>query len=191
MKHSFIVFLMTAFMAFFAHADEQAARGFAESTANKAVSILASDASETSKVSQLEDLFVSTVDTNWIGRFVVSQYWNDLEEAEKTDYLAAYKDFLVKHYTSNFQEYADGTTFKITNARALNDGQYRIAMNIIRPRAQPVKVDYRLHQANGGYRIIDIIVEGVSLLNTQRSEFKSVIQRDGVTGLTKKLKAKS
>jgi phospholipid transport system substrate-binding protein len=58
---------------------------------------------------------------------------------------------------------------------------------------QPIKVDWRLAQSDQGLRIVDVIVEGVSLTVTQRSDFASVIQRNGgkISALLDTLRTKS
>lgn len=192
MKQLLVSLLLTVFFSFAAQADEQGARNFAESTANSAVAVLASNASDSAKMAELEGLFVDSVDTNWIGRFVLGRHWRNLDDSSQKEYLNSYKDFLVKHYTQNFKEYSEGTKFEITHSNEIKKNQYRVSMSINRPtNAQPVKVDYRVRQNGNNYSIIDIVVEGVSLLNTQRSEFSSVIQRKGVDHLIEQLKAKS
>ncbi len=192
MKQLFVSFLAMVMVSFIAHADEDGARNFAESTANKAVSVLASAGSDSVKVTKLEELFVNSVDTNWIARFVMGKYWKDIDAAKQKEYLSNYRDFLVKHYTQNFKEYSEGTQFTITRSNQVKKGQYRVSMNIIRLQGQPLKVDYRVRDGgSNNYSIIDIVVEGVSLLNTQRSEFSSVIQRKGVDHLIEQLKSKN
>ncbi len=178
-------------MAFSAQATEQGARDFSEKIANEAVETLATTQSTASKRKALEQLFTRTVDTNWIGRFVIGKHWKTLSKAQQDEYLVNYKSFLVKHYTSNFQEYAEGTKFAINQSKVLKNSQYMIGMDIERAGAQAVKVDYRVREKGSKYSIIDIVVEGVSLLNTQRSEFSSVVQRKGVEHLIEQLRSKS
>lgn len=190
-------FIILSLLSFFlmlspVQADEQKARDFADSIARDALEILKSEVSEEGKLDGLEKLFVRTVDTEWIARFVIGKHWRGLEEEKQKEYLENYKNFLVAHYTSNFQEYTEGTKFEITRSREIKKNQYMVHMNINRPQdAAPIKVDYRVRQKEGVYRVIDIVVEGVSLLNTQRSEFSAVIQRKGVSHLIAQLKAKT
>lgn len=183
--------LLVMLFAFTAQADENGARNFAEKTANEAVSVLGSTQSDDAKMKKLEGLFVKTVDTEWIGRFVMGRYWKEMSPTQQKSYLKTYQDFLVKHYTANFKEYSEGTTFKITRSTPMPNNQFLVSMDIERPsNPQPVKVDYRVRSKGSKYSIIDIVVEGVSLLNTQRSEFSSVVQRDGVDHLIEQLQAK-
>jgi phospholipid transport system substrate-binding protein len=191
MRHFWAFLLIIAF-AFTAVASEKEAGAFAQKTADQAVKILNSQDADASKVTKLENLFKKTVQTEWIGRFVLGKHWRDLSEKQQKDYLKNYKDFLVKQYTTNFTEYANGTSFEIINTRELRKNQYKVSMNIMRPsNPQPIKIDYRVRKKGGSFGIIDIVVEGISLLNTQRSEFSSVIQRKGIAHLIDQLSSKN
>ncbi len=181
------LFLAVAFAFTSVQASEEGARKFALDTANKAVDVLASAKSDSAKLKSLEGLFVKAVNTDWIGRFVIGKHWRDMDAAQQKQYLQNYQAFLVKHYTSNFTEYAEGTEFEVIRSKSLKKDQYMVSMDIKRPSGAPVGVDYRIRKKSGKYGIIDIVVEGVSLLNTQRSEFSSVIQRKGFDHLIEKL----
>lgn len=180
-------------LPFSAQADEKTAADYANSIGSQALAIISGKASEAQKQKDLEALFVRIVDTDWIAKFVIGAEWRKLKPTQQTDYLATYRKFLVKHYTSNFKEYTKGTTFKVVKSRPIGaQGQYLVGMKILRPTQQPVSLDYRVRQdAPTQFRAIDIIVEGVSLLATQRSEFTSVIQRDGIDKLIALLKKKA
>ena len=52
----------------------------------------------------------------------------------------------------------------------------------------PIRVDYRVRARNDKLQVVDILVEGISLIVTQRSEFASIINRDGLEGLMSKLR---
>lgn len=190
MIRNFLVILMIGlFAATPALANEEGASSFVNDTATKAINVLSSDKSETAKLGDLEALFRSSVDVNWVGQFVMGRNWRSLEDEQKVAYLKNYEKFLIKHYTANFKEYTKGTTFKINQSRPLQrKGQYLVTMSIQQSGApQPIMVDYRVRESENKYSVIDIVVEGVSLLNTQRAEFSSVVQRKGADYLIKQL----
>ena len=81
-----------------------------------------------------------------------------------------------------------GQTYTLKGARSDGDTSY-VTMVINDPAGQNINLDYRLRDTGGAYKITDITVEGVSLLNTQRSEFKSVVNSKGIDGLIEALKA--
>ena len=79
-----------------------------------------------------------------------------------------------------------GQTYTLKNARVDGDANV-VTMEINDPNGQKVNVDYKL-KGDSNFKIIDIAVEGVSLLTTQRSEFNGIVERKGVDGLIDALK---
>ncbi len=140
------------------------------------------------KESRLEDLFEQTVDVKWIGQFVLGRHWRSASEAQKDEYLRYYRTFLIHSYTAKFRDYT-GETFKILDSRDDSNGKYLLTMELVRPKDANVIIDYKVRTSeDGSYKIYDIIVEGVSLITTQRSEFNSVVSRKGLDFLIKQLR---
>jgi len=144
------------------------------------------------KQKALEKIFSDNVDFPWVGRFVMGHFWRQATDEQKARYLKEYQKFLILHYTSRFTRYSSGT-FKVTSAKDDGDGEFTVSMQLQsdEPNSEPVLVDYRVRQEDGGFRIFDVIVEGVSLITTQRSEFASVITNNGIDYLIDQLAAKS
>jgi len=171
---------------------EDAAKAYVSNIGDQVLKVI-SDAgkSDEAKLQTLEKLFTKVVDVEWVGRFVLGRHWRTASDEQKTAYQAAYKDFLIKHYTSRFAEYG-GETFTLPLARKERDDEFFVRMEIQRPSGQaPVIVDYRLRETAKQFQVFDIIVEGVSLISTQRSEFGSVVGRKGLDVLIAKLKNKT
>lgn len=146
------------------------------------------------KQAKLDKLFSDNVDFPWVGRFVMGRYWREATDAQKKRYLKEYQKFLILHYTSRFTEYTSGD-FKVTGSEDDGDGEFTVSMQI-KPgdqsdNGQPILVDYRVRHEGGGFKIFDVIVEGVSMITTQRSEFASVIDKGGIDYLIGQLAAKS
>ena len=173
------------------------AEAFAASIGTRVLEILKeSDKSQDEKLSTLENMFTETMDVEWVGKFVLGKYWRSATPPQRESYMDAYRAFLIKHYTSRFAEYS-GQTFNMVSSREERKGEFLVRMNISRTQGEPVIVDYRLREEKDSttekptFKAFDIIVEGVSLINTQRSEFNTVVGREGIDSLTRKLKAKT
>ncbi len=167
---------------------------FVESVGNSAVATLASkDLSKDKKRVKIEKLFRENVDIPWIGKFVLGRFWRTASEDQKKHYLKEYDAFLVEHYAVRFTDYTGGS-FKITGAQDDGEGEFTVSMQIESGEAssKPVFVDYRVRKSGGrGYAIFDIVVEGVSMITTQRSEFSSVVSNKGMDYLITQLASKS
>lgn len=165
------------------------ASAYIESLGNQTIAIISDKAlGREQKQAKLERIFSTNVDIDWIGRFVMGRFWRQATDTQKKTYLAKYSKFLTHHYSSRFAEYTSGS-FKITGARQDGDGEYTVNMQIQSQEAggEPILVDYRVRRLGGGFRIFDVIVEGVSMITTQRSEFGAVISDHGIDYLIENL----
>lgn len=144
------------------------------------------------KRSRLESTFEKNVDINWIGQFVLGKHWRTATDEQKKKYLTNYRKFLVLNYTSNFENFAD-TRFEIEKTADGNKaGEYMVSMVLKRPGQEDLNVDYRLREdSKTKYKVIDIVAEGISLLTSQRSEFNSVVTRNGLDYLIDQLATKT
>jgi phospholipid transport system substrate-binding protein len=171
----------------------EAATQYIDQVANKALGVVADKKlSKQQKQTQLEKLFTQNVDFDWVARFVMGRFWRQATDAQKARYLHEYQRFEILHYTSRFTDYTSGA-FKITGANDDGDGEYTVSMQIMpgEKQSEPVLVDYRVRKQENGFKIFDVIIEGVSMISTQRSEFGSVVANNGIDYLIDQLAAKA
>ena len=113
-----------------------------------------------------------------IGRFILGKNWNLATPEQQQQYLQLFEELVVATYARRFRDYS-GETFSVTGARETSSGNYAIVNSAIKPAGgPPVLVDWRV-KIVGDYRILDVMVEGVSLSVAQRDEFNSIIERSG------------
>jgi phospholipid transport system substrate-binding protein len=126
-----------------------------------------------------------------ISRFVLGRYWRTADEAQRAEFQKLFEDFIVGSYSARFSEYR-GEAFAVVGSNAENGGTVLVHSKIDMPTSEDIRVDWRVRGRGGDFAIVDIIVEGVSMAVTQRSEFASVIQsRGGVDGLIEALRTKN
>lgn len=169
------------------------AEAFVSDVGTKALNTLKNEElSDSKKREVLNGLFAQTVDVSYVAKFVLGRYWRTATPKQQTDYMAAYQPFLIKNYVGRISKYS-GQTFEITGSKPTPEGGAVVAMTLKTPdgSAPNVIVNYRLNKVGTGYKVIDILVEGVSLLNTQRSEFSSVVSNKGLDYLIDALKKKA
>lgn len=164
---------------------------FIGSLGNKVLTLLNNKAiKDSEKEQQLKTIFRDNVDTDWIGQFVLGKYWRDATPDQQKKYLSLYREFLIQSYTGRFKDYS-GESFKITGSRDEGNSKFLLNTEIVRPQNPSVLVDYKVKGTGASMKVYDIVVEGVSLISTQRSEFTSVVSRKGldalITALDKKV----
>lgn len=174
-------------------ATSEEARQFVDTVGKQVLDTVNGSADEAQKQQKLRQLFSDNVDMDWMGRFVLGRAWTQATQDQRSNYLQAYRDYLLARYTTNFADYA-GSKYTITDVKPEAGGQYVVGMDVKSPHAKDpeIKAGYRLRSwENGQFKINDIIIEGVSLITTQRSEFASVAQKDGLDKLIEQLKVKT
>jgi phospholipid transport system substrate-binding protein len=160
---------------------------FIQSLANQAVSALTAEGvSREQKEARARQLLSEYFAVDTIGRWVLGRYWQQATPAEREDYLKLFKDLIVTTYVDRFSRYS-GETLSVTRTASSDSSEDVIVFSqITRPSGgQPVEVAWRVRDRDNALKIVDVYVEGVSMGQTQRSEFASVIRNsDGkVSGL--------
>jgi phospholipid transport system substrate-binding protein len=159
---------------------------------NRALELLNKKAPAAERQARFRELFHKDFDSPGIARFVLGRYWRTASPEEQKEFLKLFEDYVVYVYTARLSDF-EGEQFKITGAHTDQDSVL-VSTDVLTPGApQPLKVDWRLVSDDGAYKISDVIVDGVSMLVTQRSEFASVIQRHGgqVQGLIDLMREKT
>jgi phospholipid transport system substrate-binding protein len=114
-----------------------------------------------------------------IGQFVLGRYWRNATLDEQKEYLDLFEKLIVVTYVDRFSRYS-GERLKVT--RAVSDqesGDTIVYSEISRPAGEPIQVGWRARKYGSSFKIVDVLVEGVSMGQTQRSEFSSVIRNNG------------
>ena len=164
-----------------------AAKNFVDGVAKQVIEVAGNEGlAQSDKQAKIEAIFTDKVDINFIAKFVMGKNWRIASPQQQQDYVAAYKPFILKTYASKLARYS-GQAYTLKNARADGDATV-VTMEINDTDGKKVLVDYRLKGDGDHFRIVDIAVEGVSLLTTQRSEFASIIENKGIDGLIDALK---
>ncbi len=118
-------------------------------------------------------------DVPFIGRFVLGRYWKQTAPEVRIDYQNLFSEYLLQIYLARLGGYA-GETLTVVSERPTGTKDVVVSTRIDRPSGPPIAAEWRVRVIDNRRRIIDVSVEGVSMVVTQRSEFASVIQRNGV-----------
>jgi phospholipid transport system substrate-binding protein len=125
-------------------------------------------------------LLVSDFDMPGISKFVLGRYWKIATPDQQTEFQKLLEDLLVQSYAKVFAQYG-GEKFKVVNARGNDDGSTIVNSSIDRPNGDIIRLDWRVEDEGGTSKITDLLVEGVSLRTTHRSDVSSAIQSNGGT----------
>ena len=125
-------------------------------------------------------------------RLVAGLQWQGFSPAEQQQLVAAFSDFSIATYASQFDDYS-GESFEVDRKAVPAPGSDVIVRTkLVQPKDNPVQLDYLLRDGQEKWRIIDVYLSGtVSQLAARRSEFSSVLRQSGVSGLVALLKQKT
>ena len=138
-----------------------------------------------------EEKILPHVDFEEATRLAVGRGWKEATPEQRKKLVSEFRNMLVRTYSNAIGTY-EGQTMKVLPSRVKpGESDATVRNQFIRPGAQPVVVDYSMRKTDAGWKIYDIVVEGVSLVLTYRSEFDAVVKQDGVDGLIKRLAQKN
>jgi len=166
------------------------AKVFIQSLGNEAVKVLQQQGNS---LGQREEKFRSLLANGFaiplIGKFVMGSYWAKATPEQQTQYLGLFSDWIVKTYAIRFGGYS-GEKFNVVDTRINDqDKDVFVGTRIDRPEGKPpILAKWRVRAIEGKPKIVDVQVEGVSMLVTHRSEFASVGSQGGVNGIITSLK---
>ncbi len=125
-----------------------------------------------------------------IARFVLGRYWRAASHDERVDFVELFHEYMLRSFAQRLGGY-QGEDFTVTGAQPAGKHDIMVRTRIDRPSGPAVEAAWRVREIEGRHRILDVMVQGVSLAITQRDEFASVIQRSGIQGLLQTLRAKT
>ena len=132
-------------------------------------------------------LLNQAVDMDALVKFILGRYWRVATPDERAGFQSAFEEIALQRFLPMFQGGgAEFSTegFEILDVRPAGkpEGQFFVQMQVRRPDGTPVVLVWRLREADGAFKILDISVEGISMALTLRDEYGSVIRQKGGVG---------
>jgi len=167
----------TAVPAVQASADPTA---FIKEVSSKAITEMEPAASETDqqRAAKLKPMLEQYFDMPSIARYMLGSYWRKATPDEQAQFTSVLTDFLALAYGKRFANYT-GHEMEIGRVRDEGDGRSVVFSTVKLPSGDPARVDWTVQQTDTSYKIEDVKVEGLSLADTHRQEFASVISSNG------------
>ncbi len=167
------------------------AKGFISDLANQAMTSLTEVGLDKDvRRQRFRQLMLDRFAFKGIAKWVLGRYWRRASEAERTQYLMLFEDLMVVSYADRFGNYSGGNLV-VTKAEMHNQKDALVHSKLIRAKtAEPVDVIWRVRESKESYKVVDVMVEGLSMGLTQQKEFASFIRKNGgkVSGLLDELR---
>jgi phospholipid transport system substrate-binding protein len=155
------------------------------------------DVDDDRRVDDLRALLEARTDVALLSRLALGRHWQRLREAQRRDYQELFRVVVIGSMARRLNTYAEDAAtpleerFRIVSSAPVGTHDVLVRSKVFPSNAQPLSLDWRLRAGDSGPVIIDLIVEGASLLVSQRSEFAAVIERHDLEGLLAELRARA
>ena len=173
-KKIFILLLILNLNAVYAKSVEPDV--FVQSTVNRASAILTKNISKEDKMNELKLIAKDTVDIKGIGLYTLGSFRKNLSESQKNEYSSLFENYFLKTFSSRLSEYTN-PKIEVTDKKVLNKNYTIVNSVLVGTSERPeVKIDWRIYTKNPDNPLIrDLIIEGLSLVRTQKEEFSSIL----------------
>lgn len=162
----------------------------AELNARKVLEILNSGANQDQKIKRLEQIASTTIDFDTVSRMVLAKYWKQFNPEQRQQFEDEFKRALTISYGRRIAQFGQEKV-AILGERPEPNGDVTVQSHIVGGRAGDLKVDCRLRQKEGTWYVIDVIVEGVSIVSSYRTQFQEIISQGGPERLLAQLRQKN
>lgn len=168
---------------------------FVENLADEFITkIFTAKSSEKAKVDNFRKTFLKNCDLDFISKFVLGKAWRTASAENKESFTKLFSENVILTWAGRFKEY-NGQTIKITGTRPAQSGQLYVDSQVISPvpNTAPIALVWRLKNVDGNYKIVDLIIEGVSMAMSYRNEYAAILQASGgdIAKLTESLEKKN
>jgi phospholipid transport system substrate-binding protein len=176
-----------------ATAQSMSAKDFVQKVGNEAIKNLTDKSlSDSARVKQMRSFLRENFDEAAVSKFVLGTYWNRATAAQRAEFQKLYEVVVAHNYAGLFKKYS-GETFQVLGQRGDGDESIVNAQINQTNGGPPIPVELQVKKDGSVWRAVDIKVDGVSMPQTHRKEYSSVINRsrNGVEGLLTALRNKA
>lgn len=180
------------FMAGLAQAEMVAPDVLVKNTAQDVIAIVKQDkdiqSGDQKKILALVDAkILPNFDFTRMTQLAAGRYWRQATPEQKNALVSEFRTMLVRTYTKAFTQYKDQTIDVKPVKLAATDTETTVKTQILKPGGQPTDVDYVMKKSDTGWKVFDVVIEGVSMVTSYRGTFSSQIEQSGIDSLIKSL----
>ena len=135
----------------------------------------------------VEEKVLPHFDFSRMTRLAVGRNWAQASDAQKEALTKEFQTLLVRTYSTSLSQYRNQTIDVKPAKFAPADKDTTVKTVVNQPGGQPIPIDYGMERTDKGWKVYDVVVDGVSLVTTYRGSFNDQIQKSGIDGLVKTL----
>ena len=179
LKKIIILIIFFSSLNILAYANFESEEEFVYDFAASAINILSDESlNNNDKNIQFTDLVMSSIDIDFISQIVLGKYWKLISDDQKSDYLKAFRAYFISSYANRLDQYSGEKVVVISSNAAKK--YVIVKTNIVREGTETLKIelDWRLIKRDGSTKIVDLSIEGISLIIAERETFLSFLNNN-------------
>lgn len=183
-------------IAFAASELERDAEAVVGSLVDSILQLISVDGDDAGQERRLMAAMASQTDLGLLARMTLGRHWRQASARQRDAFVNTFSRYLLHSFATRLRRYAGAdldaarNRFLIVGTQEAGRKDIVVRSRVTPPSGPPLDVNWRLRPQTGRLVIIDLVVEGVSLLITQRSEFGTVLERIGIDGLIDELESR-
>ena len=138
----------------------------------------------------LRAILERSFDLPYLAQLAVGRSWRDLSGAERHAFIQIFTRWALATQSARLSQFA-GERITVEGSQPAGERDTMVSTRIQGKLQQPIQVDWRVRERGGAHRVIDVAIEGVSMVVTYRSEFQAIVERGGVEALKDALAARA
>jgi phospholipid transport system substrate-binding protein len=148
------------------------------------------DLDDAQRRAQIEAIAFSVFDFSTTSKLVLARNWKKLSKPQRVEFVEEFKQYLSRNYGSRFEGY-EKTEVKVLSARVEPRRDVTVFTQVVGSQYDGITMNYRLRFRQEEWKVIDIVIEGVSMLANFRAQFSEVVSREGVDGLLEAMRSRN
>ena len=193
LRGRFTVFLLSAIVSLTVYASAEDALVIVRTTSDKVIERLTAQKKDLEQHPEnlyglIDELVVPHFDFPIMSRWVLGKQWNSTTPEKQQEFIEQFKTLLVRTYAKALLEYSGQDIVYLPPESNPNSNLVIVKTEVAGDgSAHNIPINYRMHTSGGNWKVIDIAIDGVSLVGTYRGEFSSEIRKNGLDSLIRKL----
>ncbi len=168
--------------------DPEGAKAFISDLAERAMAIWRDPTlTQLEREKGFRDLLYEGFDVHFLARISLGRFVRQMTRDQFGEYMRLFPDYIVNKFANRIGEYAN-QTIRVGEVVPAGRRDVYVRTTLLRPGAEPLAADWRVRKTKDGFRIVDVKVEGISMVISQRDEFAALIEKSGIDGLLAELR---
>jgi len=142
-------------------------------------------------MSIVEELLIPHFASNTISRKVLGKHAKKVTVEQKKAFAAEFRFYMIRFYSKAFATYSNQTFEYLKVPDYKDKKRVTIKTKLVQPGGQPIPIDYKMQRSGDSWKIIDLKIEGISMVISNRNQFGRQISSEGIDTVIKKLEYKN